>query len=357
MTTSLRHSFLLTSVLLSYFSCTGDPASLGVRSERTLAAVSCPPGAVCRDTVSVTFLGVGGFVVRHGAHAVMTAPLFTHPNLPSVISRGGADRDLVTRMLDSIDRSGIEAVILGHSHYDHLMDVPATLHALTPTPMLYGSSTTKHVLAGDSTIEKSGIIAIDTSQAASATRNGEWYYVQDPSGRRRFRLKAVMSTHAPNLSDVTISNYTLIEDLDSLPPTPFDWPKGEVFAYIIDVLSDNDAVLFRIYYQDSASDPEHSQRPKLEFGDTHNFDLVIVCGGNFDKAKSYPTTVLRAFDPSFAIVGHWDNFFRHVDKEPRLIPGLNGSGLRHLMHDSMGDRWAALRPLSTAVFAIASTSR
>jgi hypothetical protein len=123
------------------------------------------------------------------------------------------------------------------------------------------------------------------------------------------------------------------------------------------MLGEDGAVVFRTYYQDSASDPEHSVRPQLEAGDTTRFSLAIVCGGNFDKAESYPTTILRALDPTFAIVGHWDNFFRHVDKGPRLIPGMNGRELRRLMDEAMGKRWAALRPLATARFAVAPPTR
>lgn len=353
MRTPVYQLILATSILGSFFRCNDDPKELGVRSEHMVVAASCPSGASCRDTISVMFLGVGGFLIRHGAHAIMTAPLFTHPNLVEVIARGGSDQALVARQLQRVETSGVEAILAGHSHYDHLMDVPSLLEILTPTPVVVGSATMGHVLAGDPRIDKARVFPIDTLRAASATADGQWYDIADASGQRWFRIKAVMSTHAPNFGDVTISNYSLSADLSSLPSTPFDWPKGEVFAFIIDVLADDGAVLFRMYYQDSASDPEHSVRPKLEANDTSRFDLAIVCAGNFDKAEGYPTSVLRAFDPSFALVGHWDNFFRSVDKDATLIPGLNGNELRRLMDDAMGDRWAALRPFATAVFAVA----
>jgi hypothetical protein len=334
--------------------CLRRPAALGVSSEQTVIAAPCP-GTSCRDTVTVTFLGGGGFVIRHGAHAVMTPPLFTRPEFVQVIDTGGSNQDSVRQKLKKVDTSGIEAILAGHSHYDHLMDVPSLVHLLSSTPTIYGSVTAGHVLAArDAGIDKARVVSIDTMLAASSTREGEWFDVLDRAHQRRFRIQAVMSTHAPNFGNVTISNYTLSVDLPLLPVTPFDWPKGEVFAYIIEVLRDDGAVLFRIYYQDSASDPAHSVRPKMS--DDRPFDLVIVCGGNFDKAKSYPATMLGAFPRAYALVGHWDDFSRDMNESPKLIPGLSGRELRRRMDDSVPGRWAALLPFATAVFAIPPTA-
>ena len=342
------------ALVLVYSSLGGcvHPSALGVRSESIVVASGCPAGQSCADTMSVTFMGVGGFVIRHGNDALMTAPLFTRPSLQGVIHRGGSDTAEVDRMLQRVHRTGIHAILVGHSHYDHLMDVPRVLQRLAPTPMVIGSATTGHALAADPTIDRSRMVVIDTTQAASPTRQGQWQYVTDESGRRRYRVMAVMSTHAPNIADVTISNFALHQDLATLPLTPFDWPKGEVFAYIIDALGADGRPVFRIYYQDSASDPEHSVRPMMEATDTKTFDLVIVCGGNFEGAESYPTSVLDAFKPAYSIVGHWDDFFRSADN-PTLIPGLNGRELKQRMNASMKDQWAALRPFSTAIFVVA----
>lgn len=350
MSIGMFRSFAVTGVALRLFTCSNDPKTLGVRSDNRFVAMPCQTGA-CPDTVSVTFLGVGGFVIRYGAHAVMTAPFFTRPSFARVIAPGGSDDSVVGRALNRFDTSGVEAILAGHSHYDHLMDIPPIMHRMNPMPQIFGSATMGYVLAADPAIDRAKVHAIDTSEAASVTATGQWYYLPDPiSATRWFRIKAVMSTHAPNFGDVTISDYTLHEDQTTLPPTPFKWPKGEVFAYIIDVLK-KDSVLFRIYYQDSASDPEHSLRPKLEAGDAAKFNLVILCGGNFDKAGLYPITVLDAFKPSYAIIGHWDDFFRDVD-DRKLVPGLKGERLRKRMNQSMEGRWAALRPFSTALFPV-----
>jgi hypothetical protein len=208
------------------------------------------------------------------------------------------------------------------------------------------------VLAGDSLIDRRNVVAIDTLRAASGVREGQWHYIPESPAQPRFRIMAVMSTHAPNIGNFTVSDYTLPYDLVGLPPTPYQWPKGEVYAYVIDVLGADGAVLFRIYYQDSASDPEHSVRPMLPNADTRAFDLAIVCGGNFDNTESYPTMLLGKLTPSYALVGHWESFFRHVDKEPRLIPGLNGGKLQERMNTSMGARWAAMMPFSSVIFAL-----
>lgn len=247
----------------SLLGCGADSSTLGVWPAGVHDVAKCSPDKSCPDTVTVTFLGVGGFVIRRGNDALMTAPMFTRPSLPGIFLPGRTNESRVNLALRQFDKSGIQAILVGHSHYDHLMDVPSVMHKLTPMPQLYGSTTTKHALAPDK-----------------------------------------------SLSD----------------------------------------------YQDSASDPDHSDLPRMKPSDVRQFDLVIICAGNFDKARLYPMTLLGAFRPSYAIVGHWDNFFQRLDSNPKLIPLLDGRTLRDRMDLLMHGRWAALRPMSTARFAVGSTA-
>src|SRR6185436_4594540 len=91
------------SLISAQQSCADDPERLGVLPGNIDVITSCPAPSVCRDTISVTFIGVGGFVIRSGAHAVMTGPLFTHPNFGELWQYRGSDIPLVRRMLDSVN--------------------------------------------------------------------------------------------------------------------------------------------------------------------------------------------------------------------------------------------------------------
>jgi len=108
------------------------------------------------DSFDWTFLGTSGFLIERDGHAVMTGPLFSNPgflwhillDLP-IRQR----RDYIDRVFsDSALRHGAEvttAILIGHSHYDHLMDVPYVAERYAVHAEIYGSPTMGHILAGD----------------------------------------------------------------------------------------------------------------------------------------------------------------------------------------------------------------
>src|SRR4051812_38656373 len=109
-------------------------------------AIGCQPSD-CGDPahlISVTYLGVSGFVIEHEGHVLLTAPFFSNPSFDSVrprlarLLRSGqrisADTGVIQRFLPTAaDRA--TAILVGHGHYDHLMDIPyiATHRATSAT--------------------------------------------------------------------------------------------------------------------------------------------------------------------------------------------------------------------------------
>ena len=102
------------------------------------AACGSPPRKICftlppapppvsdlqTGRVQVTFLGVGGVIVRWQGAAVLTAPLYSNPTVGEMaLSEIHADPQLIDALLRQ-DVSDVKAILVGHSHYDHLMDVP-----------------------------------------------------------------------------------------------------------------------------------------------------------------------------------------------------------------------------------------
>ncbi len=347
----MKYRYASSALFLATLACY-PLRSLEVKPEGLYALGSCSTDA-CPDTVSVAYIGVGGFVIRSGTTAILTGPSYTHPSLLALLIPRQSNADLVAEMFHHFDATGIRAAIVGHSHYDHLMDMPTIMRTVLPIVPLYGSPTTKHVLAGAGDIDGNRITAIDTMRAGSATRVGEWFYVNDAAGARRFRFMAVVSTHAPNVGDFTIANDTLFADLTELPSAPGRWPKGEVYAYVIDLLDVVGSPVFRIFYQDAASDPEHSVLPPFSGADNRPVDLAIVCAGNFSETPDYPTALLGKLHPRFALVGHWESFFRGPEQSLQIIPLLRADELRKRLRDSLEARWATLRPFSVAKFPVA----
>ena len=272
----------------------------------------------------------------------MTAPEFTHPGILQLGADKSSDQELVHRLFQRIDRAGVSTVLVGHSHYDHLMDVPTILHNELPNARVISTPTTRFVLEGDALLDIARVIAVDTLHAASRSAKGEWQYIKGVDGGHRFRVLPVISTHAPNVGGYTIANETLYTKLDALPTKPSKWPKGEVYGFFIDIISRDSTPLFRIYYQDSASDPDHSVLPPFTGKDVRRPDLAIICGGNFQNTEAYPTVLLREMKPRFTMIGHWEDFFRDPEDKLQVIPGLNGSELRDRVREFMDTRWATL---------------
>ena len=77
-----------------------------------------------KDAVQVTFLGVGGLIIRWQGSAVMAAPLYSNPTIGEIaLSEIHTDRQRIDALMRE-DVSDVRAIFSGHAHYDHLMDVP-----------------------------------------------------------------------------------------------------------------------------------------------------------------------------------------------------------------------------------------
>ena len=103
---------------------------------------------VSESPLEIRSLGVQGFVLRHGHETVITAPLFTRQsafevtmNLPL-----SSDTTAVDAGLAGIAFDDVRAVVSGHAHYDHLLDVPRVLEK-APHATAYTNASGRHILA------------------------------------------------------------------------------------------------------------------------------------------------------------------------------------------------------------------
>lgn len=286
-------------------------------------AVGCVPGG-CSDSsphIDVTYLGVSGILIEYEGHALLTAPFFTNPPLSSVAR--SARRLFLSRPSVSSDPAAIErllpktadhasAILVGHGHYDHLMDVPYIATRRAKGAAIYGGPSVRHMLMGDSALraESARLVSIPLEASGTPDRNGQWFYTRDSA----FRFMALVSHHAPTFRFLR-RNYTfaggLVEkDLDRLPSKAGDWKLGEAYSYIIDVLGGaSHATIFRIYFQDAPSNPPLGFPPRELLAD-HAVDLAILCAATSSNVRATPDSLLRVLSPSSVLVTHWESFFR-----------------------------------------------
>ena len=286
-------------------------------------AVGCAPRECGdpRNLVSVTYLGISGILIERDGHALLADPFFSNPSFP--IARPSTLRWLRSGPRIAPDSTEIErllpraadhasAILVGHGHYDHLLDVPYIATHRAQSAVIFGGPSIRHMLMGDPALRSrpSRLVAISLERAGDAVRDGDWSYSADSS----FRFIALVAGHAPlyviGRWGYTFASGVVETDLDSLPHTAAEWKLGEPYAFLIDVLSDSTrATMFRIYFEDAPSEPPLGF-PSAALLAAHKVDLAILCAATSSNVSAAPDSLLRVLRPSAVMVTHWESFFR-----------------------------------------------
>ena len=103
-----------------------------------------PPGA---DELRLPYLGSGGWIMEHRGDVVLAGPFFTNPSfLRTGLWSIASDEAVVDRHMSRYDVSSARAILVGHAHYDHLMDVPRVATSHAPDARILGSRTVANTL-------------------------------------------------------------------------------------------------------------------------------------------------------------------------------------------------------------------
>lgn len=342
------------------------PVTVSRQIQSSPRPFGCAP-ADCGDpnrVVAITYLGVSGLLIEHQGHVLLTAPFFSNPSLKQVMprimrflrstSRISADTSAIQRLLPaSADRA--TAILVGHGHYDHLMDVPYIATHRATSAAIYGGPSVRHMLMGDSGLRANNgqrVIAITLATAGSTRRQGDWYYTADSA----YRFMAVVAGHAPTYRAwkrvYTFTAGTIDSDLDSLPHSAAEWKLGEPYAFIIDVLDDRTrAPVFRIYFQDAPSEPPLGFPPPAVLAE-RRIDVAVLCAATSTNVSNTPDSLLQVLKPQHVIVGHWEDFFRSQTLPIQLSPATDLEALRVSLGRALpaSADWAMPMPQTTFRF-------
>jgi hypothetical protein len=275
-----------------------------------------PEPAYVPQTVQISFLGVAGVIVRWQGQAIMSAPLYSNPTVAEMaLSEIHADRQRIDGLLreNQHDLSETHAILSGHSHYDHLMEVPyLALHRAGKA----------EVIGNDSMVK-----LLEPIRASLGTR--KLVSLQDPlpNGHlvpgTRFRIRSVVSQHSAQfgvrlqsqelpllallapLPDVSLWRGEVELPADHLPDRVGEWPGGTALAFVIELLEPaSDTVAFRIYYQDSSTRYPWGFPP-----DGDEYDLAILCMGGATENSAFPGDIIQHLNPRYVMGTHWEDFF------------------------------------------------
>jgi hypothetical protein len=347
------------------------PVTIYRQLESRPNAIGCAP-AECGDSdhvISVTFLGVSGLLIEHQRHVLLTAPFFSNPSLAMVrprltrllrsTPRITADTQAIEKLLPrSADRA--TAILVGHGHYDHLMDIPYIATRRAITSRIYGGPSVRHMLMGDSTLRSNRggrVVAVSTAAAGTKDRPGVWYYTSDSA----YRFMALIADHAPTYrawkKSYIFTPGSLDTDLDSLPHTAGEWKLGEPYAFLIDVLSSpTGKPVFRIYFQDAPSEPPLGFPPS-ELLAEYAVDLAVLCAATSSNVSNTPDSLLAVLKPLNVIVAHWEDFFRPQTLPIQLSPGTDLGEFRESLRKSLPKSAGWVMPLPQTTFRFRETDR
>lgn len=287
----------------------------------------CPlsPQPVLRDDeMGIRYFGAGGLYIEWRGAALLMAPYFTNPGAVRVL-RGplASDPHDIAYGLSGMDLSRVRAIAAGHSHYDHIGDLPVLATRYVPAVPIYVNQTGANALAS------SGIAA---DRIRPLEDENDWIRLRSGGRDLPLRFRKVATKHAPHFWGIHLGQGQIDQ------PWTMPWKdhhflslkEGTPYAFVIDLLSANGTPLFRIYYQDSAN-PEGEGVPKLVQEDVEPYDLAVLVMASFRFVRNHPGFILDRLRPRHVLVIHYEDFFQDRTDPVRFVfPWINSEANRFL---------------------------
>ena len=249
------------------------------------AALELPRG------VSLQWIGTAGFRLACEGHVVWIDPYVTRLALRDLILRRTVPSDdaAVARWIDRAD-----AVLVGHTHFDHALDVPAI--ARRTGCAVYGSTSLAHLMQLHGLAEHARVVAPHDT------------YEVGP-----FRFRFVPSVHSKLQLGLGVpyAGELTCEHVDDLVPQAYRC--GQVWGIAIEVGG------ARFYHQGSADFVEDELHDRGV-----DYFLCGISGRRF--TPRYVERIARALDPHAIVPTHYDDFFRPLDAPSRFSFNVDLAG-------------------------------
>jgi L-ascorbate metabolism protein UlaG (beta-lactamase superfamily) len=236
---------------------------------------------------SLRYLGTAGFVLTAGGRTVVLDPYLTRAPLHSVL--GGAplvpDRATALRHVPRADD-----VLVGHAHYDHVLDAPCICAATGAR--LIGSPAVCHV----------GRAAGLPERQLLATTG----HAPIPSGP--LTVRGVPSRHGK----VLLGRVLFPGDITAPPPWParaHELRHGLVLNW--HVAGDG----FSVLHIDSADFIAESLRGL-------SADVLCLCAVGRKFRPNYVRDAIELVRPKLVVPCHWDTMITDADAPLRMLPGV-----------------------------------
>lgn len=256
----------------------------GLRWQRSPRAADLPAG------IELAWLGTAGFRLTYEGQHLLIDPYLTRLPFGDLLRRRvvRADRSRLAALPDPL------AILVGHTHFDHALDVPA-LAARARCPA-YGSASLAHLMALHGEGERAVVVEPHRT------------YEVGP-----FAITFVPSKHSKLAGGLWIpyGGELTCEHVDDLIPQAYKC--GQVWGIHI-------AVGGATFYHQGSCD--------LEDGEMRwrgvDYLLCGISGRRF--TARYVERILRAIEPRVVVPHHFDDFFRPYDAPLAMNLNVNLAG-------------------------------
>ncbi|HEX9295225.1 MAG TPA: MBL fold metallo-hydrolase [Polyangiaceae bacterium] len=243
------------------------------------------------ETVRLRWLGTAGYVIETGRTTILIDPYLTRaPVAKLATSRLAPDESAVRARLPS----RVDAILCGHSHFDHLLDAP--LIASITGAKLVGSATTCAFGRGH---------GLSPAQLVEVGERGLELTVGDAV------IHFVPSLHAKLLFG-RVPFPGVVTSAPRVPSHTWQYRMGGAFGIYVR------AGGVTIYHNGSADLIDAELRDRA--------DLLLVGIAGRRATPSYLERLTRRLRPSVIVPAHHDAFFAPLDAGLRLLPGIDMDG-------------------------------
>jgi len=238
--------------------------------------------------VDLRWLGVAGFAISFAGTTIVVDPYVTRLPLGDLLRRR-----VVVPDTTSIDRyvPRADAILIGHTHFDHALDAPAVARRDGAT--VYGSTSAAHLMRLHGLREQA--VVVEPHQPYEI---GPFEVTFVPSEHSKLALGLAV----PNGGELTCDHVTHL--------TPQSYCCGQVWGIHIAVAGTT------IYHQGSANLIDDEVR--------HSDVDVFLCGiAGRQFTDDYLARIIPRLNPRTVVITHHDDFFRPLDAEQGLAFGVD----------------------------------
>lgn len=329
-------------IVLSFTSCLPHPGSLS-KLPNDIDTVQSRDVILLNNTptrkMTVQYLGAGGLYFLNNNGGILIDPFFSNQKI-STLSNSVLwnkknvqpnERDIQFGMKAISSETGpispqLQGIFITHSHYDHLLDVPAVFEMMNKQPKVYLNQSGYNICYNVIDTVKMEVLENHMTTQEMSAANAP-IVLETATGK--VNVYPILADHNPHIKNIKFFDGDVTQ-----PNTCFtkpycktnanDWLEGNTFSFVIDYLDRQGNIDLRFFIQSSSCNPMAGIPPKTI--PEHKVDIAFLGIASYEASPNYPAALIKALDPTKIVWIHWEDFFRKYTKEPKTVRATNVPG-------------------------------